>query len=1467
MNERLDELLPACTVKLTLPGGRGWGTGFWVAPGQIVTCAHLFKGLPLETTVAVTWRGRSLLPGRVTQLWQGEDLAQVQCDLPEDMAVPCVQLGQGVQPGDELYFFGYPDQDFPQGCPVTVRCEGLTGDQPPLIKFKQRQIRSGMSGSPLLNLRTGQVCGVVKFTRDRGSDLGGGAIPASTLWAQLPELQPLQVAFHQGCDRWAQAAQRLQADAGSQVNLGGTNTQIQTGPDNTNFVEGVHHHYWSAEGRPQHEQPVTPNFEPYLRAILDDEDYREWDEVYTATTVEGRKPSPQPRFSKRLKLQVETVKVDKEAAELELKEQVEHWDVLAGLRKYAAEHVLLMGKPGSGKSTSLERLLWEEAGTALQQPDAKIPVLVKLRRCTSTVEQLIQDFFSGHGLRLAIGDIGHLLGQGKLLLLLDGLNELPDAFRTAVANFRDRYRQTTPMVVSTRDLSVGGTLDIKKTLRMLPLTEPQMREFVRGYLGTEGDKLFQQIKGDRLGKFAETPLLLWMLCRVFAQNGQVPANLGLAFREFTQLYDQQVQADAAVESREQWPKLLRHLAFALMHDKELVEFRLSMPREEAENVLTECLQQAGRSDARDCAERWLQDLLDYHLLQPVRQPNLAEHIEFRHQLIQEYYAAEYLLRLLPELKDDQLKRDYLNLLKWTEPIALMLALLDEESQALRVVRLALKVDLLFGARLSGQTKVEFQPQAVNMIRSLKIPKQWKIGPFKFRKMVEPTAWLKTKLLGKTDSECVTLDLCELSKNPDLNVRRLAVGELTQIHPKRDNLELIKILKSPDPYVRRRIAEILSEIGSKLSVNSLCDLLLNDTSSNVRDYVAKLLGKIDSEKARYALRKALSDFSGPVRRSALPALANADPQMPIDELIQALYKPDKYLCDGAILALLKIDPHTTIPAVVESIKNPYFESCEMAAELLVRIGSKAAIRSLHDLLNSTNLGENKRSTIAMTLFSKGAIFPDLISWYEPRFLNALQKRNTGIKIPPSKLNFEENILSGIIAGIAGNEWHESLSMSRKLIDSLVVFNADCLTILIPVLLDLLDSEDETTRGRAYKILRKVDIGQAILGYFYAVIHPSYLVRYRASRVLEELGSEHVFSALKEMDSGLGFEIIYALVEIFPGWLSDRDDVELIEILERTVRFIDQYVYRHKLSNKGLILSGSFISLLMGEIKSLNSNQDNSTGLIENLSKGSISVLVDEVIGSENLHVCGSAARFLGEVGSKDVIPDLFEIAVGHRGSVMYTVIDSVMYTVIDSLVKIAKREGVSVLLEFVEHPQREVRDIVTDALLKTISEVEVSFLTRLIKHTEYEDVRVFSVKALGSIFSESVNIEVAEVNEIHRILLESSRESDSRLRGSIATTLGYMNLRESIPGLIELMKDPTQNVRQKAGFALLSMAEKRTESLACYQADIFSLIFHGSEDIVINIIRAIQSESQFYSHEIWQEAVQNQKFNKRKRCYG
>ena len=102
------------------------------------------------------------------------------------------------------------------------------------------------------------------------------------------------------------------------------------------------------------------NWTAYLESIC--ETYAQWWQVYTITDVVGEKQheKPQTPLLFDFGLMVETVKANQAERE-EREEKKELLSVLEGLRKYAADHVLLSGKPGSGKSTALVRLLLEES--------------------------------------------------------------------------------------------------------------------------------------------------------------------------------------------------------------------------------------------------------------------------------------------------------------------------------------------------------------------------------------------------------------------------------------------------------------------------------------------------------------------------------------------------------------------------------------------------------------------------------------------------------------------------------------------------------------------------------------------------------------------------------------------------------------------------------------------------------------------------------------------------------------------------------------------------------------------------------------------------------------------------------------------------------------------------------------------------------------------------------------------------
>lgn len=634
-------------------------------------------------------------------------------------------------------------------------------------------------------------------------------------------------------------------------------------------------------------------------------------------------------------------------------QQVERFPVLTGLRKYALdekrEHVLLAGRPGSGKSTTLKQMLLEMTEAALTDDTQPIPVLVQLKGDRSIFD-LISAEFRRAKLKVTAEQIDDWLLEDKLVLLLDGINEIPsEDLRTKLQEFRDNNR-TTPMIFTTRDLAVGGDLGIEKRLEMCPLSELQMREFVQKYLPEQGEMLLGQIS-DRLREVADTPLLLKMLCdvysdpRLFEKVGDLKSK-GELFRLFDQTYNNWKVCEGVRTSEKFWKwntELLQHLAFVMLQGDGLTKPRFTIDKNEAARLIEKYL--TGRvENPGDKAKDWLEDLVEHHLLQVAAD---ARKIEFHHQLFQEYYAAEGWLVMLRDkhsdvMDDQRLKHFYLNCLKWTEAIAMMLALLEDETQALRVVRLALEVDLYMGSRLAGTVRPDYQAKTIALIE--KLPHSIKISEE-----------LIVQLLGETGSEQVISALLERLNDSSFDIQVIAAQALGKFASKQAALGLLQFIEKPRfGYSDDVFAafDALGKIGNEQAISGLIRLL-NNSDPTLQWSAANALGKTGSRKAIPALLKLAEDTESSSRGSAVEALGKLGSDQVIQTSNNLLKDPKFYIRESAVQALCEIGSDQAIQVLINWSKDSNPSVRTNVAQALGKIASKQAVQVLINLLKDSN----------------------------------------------------------------------------------------------------------------------------------------------------------------------------------------------------------------------------------------------------------------------------------------------------------------------------------------------------------------------------------------------------------------------------------------------------------------------------------------------------------------------------------
>ncbi|MFE6178831.1 trypsin-like peptidase domain-containing protein [Streptomyces sp. NPDC056464] len=511
-------LLKAATVRLEPPSGN-IGTGFVIADRLVATCAHVVakdeRALPKQVRGRVVALDRDLTLEPVAGSYVrdregGLDLVLLRIVNTSGTPAPALQpvlTSSKVEIDDGLWTYGHPVRGF-LGQTETLRYKGTDrhSDRPgaPWLPHAEGELGEGYSGSAMINLRTGAVCGMVSTSNLKTSV---HLVPVAEILARCPP----------GADRAAVKGDWPWRLSPGQLEAGGWR---QPTPLLLDYLKGARK---AADG--QHPYPMIEGEPPKTLSM-----------VYVSPSVGSEESAEEPGTTENERIPAKD---------------------LFGL----GEDILLIGAPGSGKSSLLRHAVTEVAAQ-WKDPDWHdlVPVRVDAR-------DLDKDFPLAAIAEAVKNEILPPSAQGwppewfggppvpatRWLVLVDGLDEVGG---------REARKRVIERITALRELSVGDNYRFLVTTRplpteelptdlrrfdLLPLDPRQLSEFATRWLTAlkvsdprdAADRFQHRLEASGMTDPARTPLMASMLCQLFKEDENKPLPRGRsavyeAFVEATQ---------------------------------------------------------------------------------------------------------------------------------------------------------------------------------------------------------------------------------------------------------------------------------------------------------------------------------------------------------------------------------------------------------------------------------------------------------------------------------------------------------------------------------------------------------------------------------------------------------------------------------------------------------------------------------------------------------------------------------------------------------------------------------------------------------------------------------------------------------------------------------------------------------------------------------------------------------------------
>jgi hypothetical protein len=321
------------------------------------------------------------------------------------------------------------------------------------------------------------------------------------------------------------------------------------------------------------------------------------------------------------------------------------------------QFLMVLGGPGVGKSTFLRKMGLEalkgKSESGFQHHC--IPVFIELKRFRSgnlNFEETIAEIFHIRGFPEPLRFTQKALERGKLLILLDGLDEVPSDLVheviTGIQNFVDLYDKNR-YIASCRLAAYRHNFRRFTDVTIADFSDNQIRNFIVSWFSDQperGHECWQKLVSHKYAAAKElthTPLLLTLICLLYQRAGQFPTNRSTLYEKALRVLLEEWAGEKGVPQEAFYRGLdtrrkelmLSEIAFHAFKEDRLFLHKRELA-EQIESILKEMLPEESYIDG----SLVLKSIEIQHGLLVERAEGIYS---FSHVTFQEFLAAQYIV--------------------------------------------------------------------------------------------------------------------------------------------------------------------------------------------------------------------------------------------------------------------------------------------------------------------------------------------------------------------------------------------------------------------------------------------------------------------------------------------------------------------------------------------------------------------------------------------------------------------------------------------------------------------------------------------------------------------------------------------------------------------------------------------------------------------------------------------------------